>query len=96
VVASVTAKLEGEMHNEINHSIIIQVEFMNELERKAYWLELASYDLETAESMLKTKRYLYIGFIESWQGNHPCLSGWRNCHLPIGKNLFLLPLVYFH
>lgn len=36
---------------------------MNIEERKDYWLEMASYDLETAEAMLKTKRYLYVGFM---------------------------------
>jgi len=28
-----------------------------------YWLELSDYDLETAEAMLKSKRYLYVGFM---------------------------------
>ncbi|MCL2446266.1 MAG: HEPN domain-containing protein [Oscillospiraceae bacterium] len=28
-----------------------------------YWLDLADYDLETAQAMLKTKRYLYVGFM---------------------------------
>ena len=28
-----------------------------------YWIELASYDLETAKVMLKGKRYLYVGFM---------------------------------
>jgi len=28
-----------------------------------YWLEIASYDLETAEAMLKSKRFLYVGFM---------------------------------
>ncbi|MGV8155154.1 MAG: hypothetical protein ACLKAO_12770, partial [Alkaliphilus sp.] len=45
--------VERKMYNESKHSIIIQVEFMNELERKEYWLEMASYDLETAEAMFK-------------------------------------------
>lgn len=30
--------------------------------RIEYWLETADYDLKTAESMLKEKRYLYVGF----------------------------------
>jgi HEPN domain-containing protein len=29
----------------------------------SYWLDLADYDLETAEAMLKTGRYLYVGFM---------------------------------
>ena len=28
-----------------------------------YWLDLSEYDLETAEAMLRTKRYLYVGFM---------------------------------
>jgi len=28
-----------------------------------YWVELADYDLETADAMLLTRRYLYVGFM---------------------------------
>lgn len=28
-----------------------------------YWLEIASYDLKTAEAMLNSKRFLYVGFM---------------------------------
>lgn len=28
-----------------------------------YWFELAAYDMDTAKAMLKTKRYLYVGFM---------------------------------
>lgn len=28
-----------------------------------YWLNIASYDLETANAMLRSKRYLYVGFM---------------------------------
>lgn len=28
-----------------------------------YWLKTAQYDLDTAESMLKAGRYLYVGFM---------------------------------
>src|SRR5690554_21071 len=28
-----------------------------------YWVDIANYDLETAEAMLKSKRYLYVGFM---------------------------------
>lgn len=28
-----------------------------------YWVEISDYDLETAEAMLKSKRYLYVGFM---------------------------------
>ncbi|MDR1704598.1 MAG: HEPN domain-containing protein [Clostridiales bacterium] len=32
-------------------------------ERVEYWLEIADYDIETARAMLKTGRYLYVGFM---------------------------------
>lgn len=41
-------------------------------EKIKYWLELSDYDLETAEAMQKTKRFLYVGFM---------------CHLVIEKIL---------
>lgn len=28
-----------------------------------YWIDLSDYDMETAEAMLKSKRYLYVGFM---------------------------------
>jgi HEPN domain-containing protein len=28
-----------------------------------YWIEISDYDLETAEAMLTSKRYLYVGFM---------------------------------
>lgn len=28
-----------------------------------YWIDISDYDLETAEAMLKSKRYLYVGFM---------------------------------
>ncbi len=28
-----------------------------------YWVELSDYDLETAEAMLRSKRFLYVGFM---------------------------------
>lgn len=28
-----------------------------------YWVDLSDYDLETAKAMLKSKRYLYVGFM---------------------------------
>lgn len=31
-------------------------------DRIGYWLNGAKYDLKTAHSMLKEKRYLYVGF----------------------------------
>lgn len=32
-------------------------------EKVQYWIELSDYDLETAEAMLLSKRYLYVGFM---------------------------------
>lgn len=32
-------------------------------ERVQYWIELSDYDLETAGAMLRSKRYLYVGFM---------------------------------
>lgn len=28
-----------------------------------YWIDVSDYDLETAEAMLLSKRYLYVGFM---------------------------------
>ena len=28
-----------------------------------YWIEMSDYDLETADAMLLTGRYLYVGFM---------------------------------
>ena len=28
-----------------------------------YWIDLASYDFETAKAMLQTQRFLYVGFM---------------------------------
>jgi HEPN domain-containing protein len=36
---------------------------MNIDEKIKYWFELADYDYETAEAMLNSKRYLYVGFM---------------------------------
>jgi HEPN domain-containing protein len=32
-------------------------------EKIKYWVDLAEYDFDTAEAMLVTKRYLYVGFM---------------------------------
>ncbi|HLP45610.1 MAG TPA: HEPN domain-containing protein [Candidatus Kapabacteria bacterium] len=32
-------------------------------EKINYWVELSDYDLETAEVMLESKRFLYVGFM---------------------------------
>jgi HEPN domain-containing protein len=36
---------------------------MTTVEKINYWVELSDYDLETADAMLQTKRYLYVGFM---------------------------------
>jgi len=36
---------------------------MNVEEKIEYWLDIASYDLKTARAMLKTRRFLYVGFM---------------------------------
>ena len=36
---------------------------MSENTKAAYWAELSDYDLITARAMLKSKRYLYVGFM---------------------------------
>lgn len=33
------------------------------MDKVAYWIELAEYDLETAKVMLNSKRLLYVGFM---------------------------------
>jgi HEPN domain-containing protein len=32
-------------------------------EKVKYWIDLSEYDLDTAQSMLETGRYLYVGFM---------------------------------
>ncbi len=32
-------------------------------EKIKYWIDLSDYDLETAEAMLSTERFLYVGFM---------------------------------
>jgi HEPN domain-containing protein len=32
-------------------------------EKVKYWIDLSDYDLETAEAMLSSKRFLYVGFM---------------------------------
>ena len=36
---------------------------MTKEDKVLYWIDLAEYDLKTAESMLESKRYLYVGFM---------------------------------
>ena len=32
-------------------------------DKVTYWIEMSDYDLETADAMLVTGRYLYVGFM---------------------------------
>jgi HEPN domain-containing protein len=32
-------------------------------EKVKYWIDLSDYDLETAEAMLGSRRFLYVGFM---------------------------------
>ena len=32
-------------------------------EKVTYWMDLSDYDYETAKAMLKSKRFLYVGFM---------------------------------
>jgi HEPN domain-containing protein len=45
---------------------------MSEQSKIEYWIDTAEYDLKTAEAMLETKRFLYVGFM---------------CHLVVEKLL---------
>ncbi len=36
---------------------------ISDFDKVEYWIDLAIYDLETAKAMLKSKRYLYVGFM---------------------------------
>ena len=36
---------------------------MDDFDKTEYWTNMSDYDFETAKAMLKTKRYLYVGFM---------------------------------
>ena len=36
---------------------------MTQEEKVRYWLNIADYDLDTAEAMHQTRRWLYVGFM---------------------------------
>ena len=36
---------------------------MTKEEKIQYWINISDYDMETADAMLQTKRYLYVGFM---------------------------------
>lgn len=52
-------------------------------EKVQYWLDIAEYDLATAKSMLKTKRFLYVGFM-----CHQVIEkGLKACYVYLKKEL---------
>lgn len=36
---------------------------MNDYDKVDYWIEMSEYDFKTAKAMLRSKRYLYVGFM---------------------------------
>ena len=40
-------------------------------EKVTYWIEMSDYDLETADAMFVTSRYLYVGFISRKNRDRP-------------------------
>ena len=36
---------------------------MDDFDKTVYWTDMSKYDYDTAKAMLKTKRYLYVGFM---------------------------------
>ncbi|MDR2206211.1 MAG: HEPN domain-containing protein [Flavobacteriaceae bacterium] len=36
---------------------------MTKEEKVEYWMDLSDYDMESADAMFETKRYLYVGFM---------------------------------
>ncbi|MFH0926830.1 MAG: HEPN domain-containing protein [bacterium] len=66
---------------------------MDTKNKKDYWLDVALYDLESAKAMLKTKRFLYVGFM-CHQVIEKCLKAyyWHNIQdePPYTHNLLIL------
>ena len=44
-----------------------------------YWIEMSDYDLETADAMLVTGRYLYVGFMCHQTIEKILKAYWSNC-----------------
>lgn len=61
--------------------------------KKEYWLDVALYDLKSAKAMLRTKRFLYVGFL-CHQVIEKCLKAyyWDNIEddPPYTHNLLIL------
>ena len=66
---------------------------MDTQEKINYWLDIAHYDLESAKAMLKTKRFLYVGFL-CHQVVEKCLKAYfwhsRKAEPPYTHNLLVL------
>ena len=51
----------GEYLNSKKNRIIITI--MEDNKKIDYWIEISGYDLDTADAMYQTKRFLYVGFM---------------------------------
>ena len=49
-------------------------------DKVVYWMDMSEYDIETAEAMLETKRYLYVGFM-CHQAIEKALKAYWSAHL---------------
>ena len=65
-------------------------------EKYTYWLELADYDLESANAMFKTGRWFYVVFMCQQAIEKLCADGdkyeelaFLQCCLPLYKNLII-------
>ena len=61
-------------------------------ERVKYWIDMAQYDLDTAEAMLQTKRYLYVGFMchQVIEKSIKAVIAEKNIFPPKSHNLMML------
>ena len=48
-------------------------------DKVTYWIEMSDYDLETADAMLVTGRYLYVGFMCHQTIEKILKAYWSNC-----------------
>ena len=48
-------------------------------DKVTYWIEMSDYDLETADAMLVTGRYLYVGFMCHQTIEKVLKAYWSNC-----------------
>ena len=50
-------------------------------DKVTYWIEMSDYDLETADAMLATSRYLYVGFMCHQTIEKILKAYWSNCFI---------------